>query len=117
MFCLFRKKEAKKENDLQKIHQRLCQNECILINNMLYWKNNDRLTGTVVDEIGNQIRIDMDVLDNWLYPDSYKQQALTKPSREFPYRYRDATEKVLLHTIYSSAKHRNIHYLVLFCAN
>ena len=45
---------------------------------MLYWKNNDRLTGTVVDEIGNQIIIDMDVLDNWLYPDSYKQQALTE---------------------------------------
>lgn len=78
MFCLFRKKEAEKENDLQKIHQRLCQNECILINNMLYWKNNDRLTGTVVDEIGNQIRIDMDVLDNWLYPDSYKQQPLVE---------------------------------------
>ena len=82
MFCLFRKKEAKKENELQKIHQRLCQNECILINNMLYWKNNDRLTGTVVDEIGNQIRIDMDVLDNWLYPDSYKQQALTEDEFE-----------------------------------
>ena len=30
--------------------------------------------------------------------------------------YRDATEKLLLHTIYSSEKHINILYLVLFCA-
>ena len=30
--------------------------------------------------------------------------------------YRDATEKPFLHTIYSSAKHTSILYLVLFCA-
>ena len=30
--------------------------------------------------------------------------------------YRDATEKLFLHTIYSSEKHINILYLVLFCA-
>ena len=29
---------------------------------------------------------------------------------------KDATEKLFLHTIYSSVKHINILYLVLFCA-
>jgi len=31
------------------------------------------------------------------------------------HRYRDATEKLFLHTIYSSTKHISILYLVPFC--
>ena len=43
-------------------------------------------------------------------------RVLTRLSREFPHLYRDATEKLFSHTIYSTTKYVSILYIVLFCA-
>ena len=43
------------------------------------------------------------------------EELLISSVRKNPTPHNDATEKLFLHTIYSSAKHINILYIVLFC--
>ena len=50
----------------------------LLTDHFLYWKYQGKLAGTTADIDDITIRIDMDILDTWMYPAEYRKQPLTR---------------------------------------
>ena len=72
------KNKPQKSPSLQQIYTGMEENGFLLTDNFLYWKYRGKLAGTTADIDNITIRIDMDILDTWMYPAEYKKQPLTK---------------------------------------
>lgn len=73
-----RKNKPQKPPSPQQIYTGMEEHAFLLTDDFLYWKYRGKLAGTTADLDNITIRIDMDILDTWMYPAEYRKQPLTK---------------------------------------
>lgn len=100
MFFRKNKEKAKKKEapSFMELYAGMEENSFFLTDGFLYWKYQGKLTGTTAEAdekmqeapeytqtyetsggtFTTRIRIDMDILDTWIYPEEYRKKSLTQ---------------------------------------